>query len=339
MEKKSLALTADGKRSFTRKLVDNNSVIILMLLLIVCLTAVDGFTKGFYNVIVDMSLYGMIAVGLAFVLITGNIDLSIGFQAGGAAVVCVTVFSLVLDAAGNAALAVIVSFLAAVLCGAVTGGINGFVVTRIGINPLIATIATNYIYKGFVFYTTNASTLTPTANDTEKAFRFLGSEKLFGFKWLVPALICFILLVAFAAFVMRKTRFGSDLYVTGDNPEAGRYAGINVSRTAFAAYVICGVCCAIAGVFMASKNGGAFYALGDGRDVFAISACVIGGVKMIGGKGTMFNVVLGILIMRTISTLMNVLILPTALVNLISGSLLICVLIIDRVTTAKQTKD
>lgn len=339
MEEKKLTLTEDRKRFWRRQLLDNNSVIILMLLLIVCFTVVDGFSRGFYNVLVDTSLYGMVAVGLSFVLITGNIDLSIGFQMGVAAVVSVVSFSGVLDATGSAALALIVSIIASMACGAVTGAINGVIITRIGISPLIATIATNYIYKGVVFYTTNASTLTPTAADTGKVFKYLGTEKLFGLKWLVPALVAFILILLIVAFLMRKTRFGNSVYVAGDNPEAGEYAGINIRRTTLLAYIICGVCCAVAGVFMASKNGGAFYALGDGREVFAISACVIGGVKMVGGKGTMFNVVLGILIMRIISTMMNVLILPTAWVNFISGALLIVVLLIDRVTTIKKTND
>ena len=100
----------------------------------------------------------------------------------------------------------------------------------------------------------------------------------------------------------------------------------------------CSVLCALAGVFLASNQGAAIYTMGEGRDVFAISACVIGGIKMAGGKGTMLNVLIGILIMRMISTGMNLLLMPTAWVDFVSGALLIVVLIIDRFTSVKKEK-
>ena len=102
------------------------------------------------------------------------------------------------------------------------------------------------------------------------------------------------------------------------------------------AYLICGLCCAIGGLFMASRSGAAIYSQGEGKNVLAISACVIGGVKMAGGKGTMVNVLIGILIMRFISTAMNQMLIPTAWVDFVSGALLVIILIIDKFTAIKK---
>jgi ribose transport system permease protein len=126
------------------------------------------------------------------------------------------------------------------------------------------------------------------------------------------------------------------MYIAGDNPEAGALAGIDIARTNMIAYTVCGVCCAVAGVFMASSSGAAIYTQGEGRDIFAISACVIGGIRMAGGKGTIVNVLLGVLIMRMISTGMNLMLIPSSWVNFVSGALLIAVLVVDRITAVKK---
>ena len=146
-----------SKKRFKRLVEDYNSVAIVLLLLIIASFAVDGFNgKSVSTILIQASLYGFVALGLALVMITGNIDLSVGFQLCSAGIICV----LVLNATGSMLLA----SLAALLVGAVTGSINGLVVTKIGVNPLIATIATNYIYKGFSYYFTENGSLTPTAD-------------------------------------------------------------------------------------------------------------------------------------------------------------------------------
>ena len=241
---------------------------------------------------------------------------------------------LVINATGS----VLAGVLAALAAGLVMGAINGFTVTKLGISPLIATIATNYIYKGIVYYFTKDGSIYP-ADDLRNALRNNIARLQFGgSKYLALTVILFAAILILLAFVMRKTAFGNHLYIAGDNAEAGKLAGINTSRTAFFAYVLCGFLCGLAGVFLASNQGAAIYTLGEGRDVFAISACVIGGIKMAGGKGTMLNVLIGVLIMRMISTAMNLLLIPAAWVDFVSGLLLIVVLIIDRLTSGEDAK-
>ncbi len=311
-----------------RLLLNYNSALILVVLLIIGSFLVNRFTRNLSTIVFESSIYGCIAIGLALVMVTGNIDLSVGFQAATSAVLVV----LVINATGSVAAGVVVALLA----GLVMGAVNGLVVTGFGISPLIATIATNYIYKGIVYYFTKDGSIYPAdalrsaLRDNIARLQFGGSRYL-SLTVLIVAVILIVL-----AFVMRKTNFGNNLYITGDNAEAGKLAGINTKRTAFLAYVLCGFLCGLAGVFLASNQGAAIYTLGEGRDVFAISACVIGGIKMAGGKGTMLNVLIGILIMRMISTAMNLLLIPAAWVDFVSGMLLIVVLIIDRFTSGEK---
>lgn len=319
----------EKKSKHLKLLKDYNAVAILLLLAVAATFFANGFSKNIDRIIVEASLYGMIAVGLGLVMVTGNIDLSVGFQAACAAVMAVLVYNAT---GGNLLLAAIV----AIISGAVTGFINGFTVVKLGISPLIATIATNYIYKGFVYFFTKDGAIYPEGELRRQFQQALSKKELFDLDALaVPVLIVFVILVVLY-FVMRKTRFGVSLYIAGDNAEAGQFAGINIQNSVWITYVLCGICCALAGLFLASNAGSAIYSQGEGRDVFAISACIIGGVKMAGGKGTVVNLLLGILIMRVISTAMDMMLIPAAWVDFVSGALLIVILIIDRFTAAKK---
>lgn len=311
-----------------RLITDYNSVAIVLLLLIVATFVVDGFGgKSINTILIQASLYGFVALGLALVMITGNIDLSVGYQLCTAGIICV----LVLNATGSMILACI----AALLCGALTGAINGAVVTKIGVNPLIATIATNYIYKGFSYYFTENGSLTPMKEykDTLKA---IAKAKLLDSSWLTVTIILFVVVLAIMFFILYKTRFGRSLYISGDNAEAGQFAGINIGRVNFLAYVLCGVFCAASAILFTSDGSGLTYTLGEGKDVFAISACVIGGIKMVGGKGTMVNVLTGVLIMRIISKALDMMLLPQQWSNLVSGALLVIILLVDSLSSRKR---
>jgi ribose/xylose/arabinose/galactoside ABC-type transport system permease subunit len=329
-------VTASGrKRQLVRLVKDNNSVLILVLLLAICFLFVDGYANGFYNVIVYSSIYGVVCLGLGLVMITGNIDLSVGFQAGLAGVTTVLCFNAVYAASGNGVLALVVAIVGSLITGAITGLVNGLVIAKIGVSPLIATIATNYIYKGLVFNFAQSS-FAPDDAETVKA---IAKTKLFDQRWLTPAVIIFLVIAVLLFLWMRKTRFGNNLHVVGDNSEAAAYAGISVSRTVLITYILCGVLAAVSGFLMVSFDGYAIYTQGNALGTFPISCCVIGGIKMSGGKGTVVHMVLGILIMRAISTMMSVLFLSTDMINLITGILLVAVLIIDRFTSTKSADE
>ncbi len=336
MEKEEVNVTTAARRQQTiRLLKDNNSVLILAVFLLAAFLFVDGYVSGFYNVIVYSSVYGVICLGLGLVMITGNIDLSVGFQAGLAGVTTVLTFNMVYSATGNSMLSLIVGILAALVTGALTGLLNGFVVAKVGVSPLIATIATNYIFKGLVFNFAQSSFAPADA----EIVKVIAKTKLFGLKWLTPAVILFLVTVVVLFLLMRKTRFGNNLYVVGDNQEAATYAGIRVSHTVLITYILCGILAAVSGFLMVSYDGYAIYTQGNSLSTFPISCCVIGGIKMAGGKGTAIHILLGVLIMRAISTMMSVMFLSTDMVNLITGILLVAVLIVDRVTSTKNADE
>lgn len=327
-----MAAKAERKKHLIRLFKDNNSVLILVIMLFVAFVFVDGYSSGFYNVIKYTAMYGPVCLGLALVMITGNIDLSAGFQAGLAGVTTVIFFNAVYRATGNPVLSLVIAIIGCLVTGVVTGLINGFFVAKIGVSALIATIAANYAYQGIVFYFAQSS-FSPDDADIVKLF---AGTKLFGLRWFTPATIVFVIIVAIIFLWMYKTRFGNRLHVVGDNPEAAAYAGISVPKTVWATYVLCGLLSAVSGFVMVSNAGYAIYTQGNSLATLTISCCVIGGIKMSGGKGTAIHVLLGVLIMRVISQMMTALFLPQAWVNLITGALLILVLIIDRFTSNKE---
>ena len=332
MEKKVIDAKTGKRMRNIRLIKDNNSVLILALMLFVAFTFVDGYSSGFYNVIRYTAMYGPVCLGLALVMITGNIDLSAGFQAGLAGVTSVIVFNAVYGATENSVLSLVVCIIGALITGAITGCINGFVVAKIGVPSLIATIAANYAYQGFVFYYA-ASSLAPADKNIVKV---IAQTSIAGKKWLTPSAIICLAVILIVLWWMHKTRFGNRLHVVGDNPEAAAFAGIRVGNTVWATYILCGVLSALTGFLMVSNAGYAIFTQGNSLATLTVSCCVIGGIKMTGGKGTAVHVLLGVLIMRTISQMMTAMFLQTDVVNLITGLLLIVVLLIDRFTSVKH---
>jgi ribose/xylose/arabinose/galactoside ABC-type transport system permease subunit len=303
-----------------------NSVIIVLLLFLFGISFVDNFinSRSIFNTLLEISLYGMIAIGLSLVMITGAIDLSVGYVAGFSAVLTV----LLVNITGS----IWVGVLTALAAGVIMGMINGSIVTKLGISPLIATIATNYIYKGLSYAVTNKESLRSNYPELAGVYKF----RLFDQTYLSLSILVFAAVLIALWIFMKYTKKGLNIYITGGNAEAGELAGINTKRTLLISYALCGLCCAIAGIFMASLSNAAFYTQGSGRDMFAISACIIGGLKMAGGSGTMTNVLIGIVIMRLISTIMNLTAVPSSWVDFVSGTLLIVVLIIDRFTKKQE---
>ena len=334
MERKVKTAKIDRKQA-TRFIKDNNSLLILVALLLIAFILIDGFSRGFYNVIIYSAQYGAICLGLGLVMITGNIDLSVGFQAAMCSMTSVMCFNAVYGATGNGLVAGLVALLGALITGAVAGLINGFVITKVGVSPLIATIATNYIYKGLVFNWAKSS----LSLSDSTILQTITKTRIGGLRWLVPMVFILILLVVLVFAWMYMTRFGNRLHVVGDNPEAASFAGISVSNTVLVTYILCGALTAITGFLMASFDGYAIYTQGTAMATFPIACCVVGGIKMAGGKGTAVHILLGVLIMRTISQMMTAMFLSPDMVNLITGILLIAVLVMDRFTSTKHAND
>lgn len=236
---------------------------------------------------------GLIALAMTFVIITGGIDLSVGSMMAIAAVVLGVAWAdwhLPIWAAVGVAL----------VAGGLAGAVNGLVITRIGVPPLIATLATMAGFRGIAIGLSRAQPV----SDFPGSFLAIGNTYIpIGGGIAVPAqLFVFILMAIAAGVLLTRTVFGRQTYAIGHNEVAARYAGIDVKAVKLAIYTATGCVAALAGVISVSQFSTAKADAGTGMELFVITACVLGGIDIYGGRGTILGATLGVL---TISVVDN----------------------------------
>jgi rhamnose transport system permease protein len=236
---------------------------------------------------------GLIALAMTFVIITGGIDLSVGSVMAIAAVVLWIAW-------GEWHLPIWIAVGVALLAGTLAGALNGLVITRVGVPPLMATLATMAGFRGIAIGLSRAQPV----SDFPPAFLALGNTYVpLGGGVAVPAqLFIFLLLAAIAAVVLARTVLGRHTYAIGHNEVAARYAGISVNGVRLGVYTTAGCIAALAGIITVAQFSTAKADAGTGMELFVITACVLGGIDIYGGRGTILGAVLGIL---TISVVDN----------------------------------
>lgn len=246
--------------------------------------------RNLENIILTGAIVSILAVGQFMVIVTAGIDLSVGAVAA-----LSTVFSAWVMAQGQSMLVAIVGALA---LSAGVGVLNGLAVVYGRITPFIATLGTMSIIQGIAFFVQGGSLIAITNE------QFL--EVLDGRIWGIPSpTILFIAVTAVAAIVMRWTIFGRQQYAIGGNREAARLSGLPVRRNLIAAYAISGTLAGLAGLLLAAQLSGGSSLVGQGYELDAIAAAVVGGAALFGGKGNPVSAVLGALLIGTISNIMN----------------------------------
>lgn len=241
------------------------------------------------NVIRQISIFGILAIGQTFVILTGGIDLAVGSVL---ALVVVLVGGILPEYGIPAAIAV------GILVGAVIGTINGLGITKGNVQPFVMTLGMLGIARGLAFIYTGGMPI-PVL---DKKFLFIGNGYLLGVP--VPAIL-FILLVIIAALVLKYTAFGRYVYSIGSNAEAARLSGINVDLNKTLVYTISGIMSAVAGIVYASQLAVAPPIAGEGYELDSIAAVVVGGADMFGGQGGMFGTFLGAAIIGSLSNILN----------------------------------
>jgi ribose transport system permease protein len=242
--------------------------------------------NNFLNVGTNIAYIGVMAIAMTMVIVSGGFDLSVG------AVVALTAVTVAKfhDMDVNIWIAVAAGF----AVGPIVGLSNGLLVTKVGINPLITTLGTMSIVRGLAFVLTGG--LTGTILDS--GFAVIGRGEFVGIP--VPLVILggwfFI-----ASVVMSYTRFGRDLYSIGGNAEASRLAGIPVDRRKIAVYVISGSAASVAGIVLASQLGAGAPQSAAGVELTVITAVILGGTSLSGGKGTIWGTMLGVFIMGVLN--------------------------------------
>ena len=290
---------------------------VLLLLCIVASLSSDAFlTKdNLINVLTQASVVGILTIGMTYVILTGGIDLSVGSMLAA----CSIYLGLQQDSGG------FVMVLAALFGGVVLGAINGLAITWGRVVPFIATLAMFSSARGLALYMSDNTPIGITATTVTD----LGTKRLLG----VPMPVYVFLLVAVVAWVvLNRTAFGRHVVAVGGNAEAARASGIRVERVQFAVYVISGLCVGIGAVLVTGRLGSASPVIGNGYELDAIAAAVIGGAALSGGKGGIGGSVLGVLLFQVIFNLFNLLDVNTNLQGILKGLIILAAVVLQRRT-------
>lgn len=244
------------------------------------------------GLLLSVSTVGLVACTMVFCLASGSFDLSVG-----STVACSGVLAAVVMRSSGSVTA---GCAAALAFGALVGLVNGVAIARMRINALIATLATMQIVRGIGYIVSGGEAVG------------IGLESFFGLgnaRWLgvpVPVMLCALALCALG-FVLARTTFGRATLAIGGNEEAAHLAGIPVARVKIAVFTLQGVMAALAGLVLAARMTSGQPTCAQGLELEVISACVLGGVSLNGGVGSMTAVVAGVLIMGTVQNAMNLL--------------------------------
>ncbi len=277
--------------------------VILLILVVFLIAFAPGFATvgNFFNVLRTVSMLGIIAFGMTAVIISGEIDLSIGATAGLAGCVVAWFCDAYMDSIGGVA-AVAIGTLVALSIGFGTGVFTGKIRQWFSVPTFITTLALFTAIRGIANLVTGGFPMPSFPS----WFYFFGAGNLFG----VPFPV-YVLLAVFAAmhFLMKYTSFGRAIYAVGGNAEAARLSGIDVSLTKTLALAITGALAALSGILLASQVGSGIGTMATGMELDVISATIIGGTSLFGGKGRVWGTLLGVLFLGCIAngmTLMNV---------------------------------
>lgn len=268
------------------------------------------------GLLMSVTTVGIVACTMLFCLASGDFDLSVGSTVALSGVLA----ALLLKNTGNFGLALLVPLIA----GAVIGATNGFVIARLGINALITTLATMQIVRGAARILSEGSSI----GIVDKAFTDLAK-----FKPLNIAAPIWILGLAFLVFglLLDRTVFGRNTLAIGGNAEAARLAGINVIRTKIVIFMLQGIVAAFAGLLVAARATSGQPNTAEGLELQVISGCVLGGVSLTGGIGSIGGVIIGVLIMGTVQNAMNLLNIPAFWQSVVSGVILLTAVLLDRI--------
>jgi galactofuranose transport system permease protein len=268
----------------------------LVLLVLVCVIATARYEafltpENLLNVVRQNSMLGIVALGMTFVILTGGIDLSVGSLLALAGVIAAYLADRGLG----------VALLAAVAATAALGFVNGVIIAKARIQPFIVTLGMMIAARGIALAATDAKNVRVPATATD--FSWLGQSRIGDF---LPVPIV-ILLIAFVIgwLVLNYTRFGRHVFALGDNDEAARLMGLNISRVTVLVYAISGALAGLAGVILASRLNTGSPVEGVGRELDAIAAVVVGGTLLTGGKGSVVSTLFGVLLLGVIFNIFN----------------------------------
>ncbi|MDP1731754.1 MAG: ABC transporter permease [Devosia sp.] len=315
-------------RAMLEFVLDNLVWFMLLAVLIIFSVSVPNYFQVgiFANIVEQSSFVGVMAIGLALVIIAGHMDLSVESVAALSAMVTGILFcgagigmGIVLDPPW---LMIPVSLLIALAAGAAIGTINGFLIVKVKMNAFIVTLAAFIWVRGLVVALSGGR----SAQDLAPAIRVIGIQRI-GYIPLVAwiAIACFVIF----SLIMAKTPFGRHLLMIGGNQAAAFRAGIKVDKILIIAFVLAGAIAGLSGWLLAIRTSGATANLGVGMLFNAFAAVVIGGVSLKGGVGALPGVYAGVLLLSAINTAINLMGLPPHFTQMIHGGLVLAAVLLD----------
>jgi ribose transport system permease protein len=285
-----------GKMNWVLNLFINNRAISLLLLIVAMSALMSAFFPttffSFYNlsaILLSLSLEGILAVGMMFLLVSGVFDLSVGSSIAVGGAVCAYMMKVV-------GLPIPISMLIGIMASVGAGFANGIMVAKVGVNALIATLAMMGILRGIAILIAGAGII-----GLPEVYSALGQAMFLGFQMPVYYMV---FLVIIGAIVLAKTRFFRQMYFIGGNQKAASLSGINVDRCLIINFIVMGLLCGISGVVLTARLSSAIGTIGAGVEMRVITAVVIGGGSLAGGRGTVLGAFMGALFMGLLNNMM-----------------------------------
>lgn len=284
-------------------------------------------SDGWRDLLLTPSILVLVAVGQAIVIITRNVDLSVGSVMGLSAYLTGRLF---IDVPG---LPIPIVVLLAVGFGAVLGLINGALVAFARVPAMVITLGTLYAYRGINVLWAGSNRV--NASDMPREFLQLGTGQIAT----IPILaIVAVLVLAAAAWYMRNTRGGREYYAIGSDPAAAELYGLKVTRRILTAFILSGALAGLAGVFYAARYGSVSSQAGAGWELDAVGAAVIGGVAITGGVGSVWGAAIGAVLLMTINRALPILGIPDFWQRAVVGVLIIGAIVLDRALAVRQKR-
>lgn len=281
--------------------------------------------NNFTLILQQATINGIIAIGMTFAIMTGGIDLSVGATYG---IVVVSIAYMTVNLDINPVL----SLLIGLIMGGIMGLINGLLITKMKLQPFIATLGTVSVFRGIAYVVTNGVPITGVTD----SYRAILNTKLS--KGIYVYIIVFILLAIIMGIVLGRTKLGNYLYAVGGNEESAKLSGVNTDKVKILAYIICALCAAIAGAICLSNLGSGNPTAGDGYELDAIAACAIGGSRMSGGKGSILGTFFGALLLAALRVGMIILNVDTFYQYIVTGCVIVLAAFLEVVQNKLETK-
>jgi len=314
---KSLPQTVVGDlQDFVNRHLHKYAVALVLLVICIYLSITTNTfltTMNITNVLLQVSMIGIIAMGMTILLVSGNFDLSVG----GIVALVGVVGAKSINSSG-----LVAGILIAVAFGLVLGAVNGVIVTRLGVNSLMATLGSGLAYSGLALLVSNSSPIAVEGS----GLRDLVKAELLGIQ--MPILV-FAAAIAAAAWFLHFTVGGREVYAVGANPDAARYAGVPINRVRFLPFVITGGLCSLASLILVGQLNTALPEAASTWALQVIAAVVVGGVSIAGGKGTVFMGVVGVLLIGVVNNGFNLENLDTNYQSIFTGAIIVAAVAID----------